>query len=201
MPKAEFFSSFGLLVVKDFFDEDLCARLRHAISLGEAAPAMVRGKTGDHVDEAYRRTRRVRVPEPAASLVYTRLLDCKPLVENHFHLRLEGCERPQFLSYKTGDFFRAHEDHSTDPNAPESMRRRRISAVIFLNSQTAEPVDGCYCGGSLTFYGLMKDPRLENYGFPLAGKTGLLVAFPSALVHEVTPVTYGDRATIVSWYF
>ena len=55
---------------------------------------------------------------------------------------------------------------------------------------------------SLTFYGLMDDGVSgESVGLPLAGETGLLVAFPSHLVHSVSPVTAGERYTLVSWFF
>jgi SM-20-related protein len=37
-------------------------------------------------------------------------------------------------------------------------------------------------------------------GLPLSGEPGLLVAFDSAMVHGVTPVTRGERYTIVTWF-
>jgi predicted 2-oxoglutarate/Fe(II)-dependent dioxygenase YbiX len=41
----------------------------------------------------------------------------------------------------------------------------------------------------------------ENVGLPLAGEAGLLIAFPSHLVHSVSPVTAGERYTLVTWFF
>jgi predicted 2-oxoglutarate/Fe(II)-dependent dioxygenase YbiX len=35
---------------------------------------------------------------------------------------------------------------------------------------------------------------------PLAPSPGTLVAFRAETTHEVTPVTHGERVTIVSWY-
>jgi predicted 2-oxoglutarate/Fe(II)-dependent dioxygenase YbiX len=35
---------------------------------------------------------------------------------------------------------------------------------------------------------------------PLAPAPGTLVAFPSETTHEVTPITHGERLSIVSWY-
>jgi len=36
------------------------------------------------------------------------------------------------------------------------------------------------------------------YGLP--GETGLLVAFAAETLHEVSPVTSGERFTIISWF-
>jgi SM-20-related protein len=33
------------------------------------------------------------------------------------------------------------------------------------------------------------------------GETGALIAFPSEMLHEVTPITRGERFTIVSWFY
>ena len=59
---------------------------------------------------------------------------------------------------------------------------------------------GTIAGGSLTFYGLMKAPGMEKAGMPLAPEAGLLVAFRSDIMHEVNPVTRGERYTLVSWF-
>jgi 2OG-Fe(II) oxygenase superfamily len=58
-----------------------------------------------------------------------------------------------------------------------------------------------YSGGSLVFYGLMGESSGKTVGLPLAGETGMLIAFPSDLVHAVSPVTAGERYTIVSWFY
>jgi predicted 2-oxoglutarate/Fe(II)-dependent dioxygenase YbiX len=52
----------------------------------------------------------------------------------------------------------------------------------------------------LTFYGLLPGPAWERIGFPLRGEEGLLVAFRSEILHEVTAVRQGDRYTIVTWF-
>ena len=72
--------------------------------------------------------------------------------------------------------------------------------VIFLNDHDEMPAQNAYSGGALAFYGLIHDPRAAKYCFPLFGKTGLLVAFPSDIVHEVQPIVSGERYTIVTWF-
>ena len=70
-------------------------------------------------------------------------------------------------------------------------------------SSTARPGDPAgYAGVTLTFFGLMDDDASEeSVGLPLAGEPGLLVAFPPSLIHSVTPVTAGERYTVVTWFF
>jgi SM-20-related protein len=36
-------------------------------------------------------------------------------------------------------------------------------------------------------------------GLPLVGEGGLLVAFESGTTHSVTPITHGERYTVVTW--
>ena len=72
--------------------------------------------------------------------------------------------------------------------------------MVFLNGDTPEDQAG-YSGGSLIFYGLMDDDAsAESVGLPLAGEAGLLVAFPPHVIHSVSPVTAGERYTVVTWF-
>ena len=151
------------------------------------------------VNEEIRRTQLARVSAASEQLVERRLMILKGTLERHFNVKTTGIRPPQFLVYREGDFFRAHADSSTDANAPAVATGRRVSIVIFLNGEDSAADDDSYAGGSLTFYGLMKDARADDRGFPITGETGLLVAFPSRYVHSVTPVTRGTRCTIVSW--
>lgn len=204
MPNADFFARLGLFVVKDLFDPQLCKRFRREARLASNTQAMVVDKSGERVNKDFRKTKQAQVSTPTVSLVRERLLAVKPMLESHFDVMLAGCERPEFLVYKVGDFFRAHCDNTDDPDYTDDLayvRKRQVSVVIFLNGEAEEPRRGSYGGGSLTLYGIIDDPRLKTYGFPLLGEAGLLIAFRSDVFHEVTPVTQGERYTIVSWFF
>ena len=73
--------------------------------------------------------------------------------------------------------------------------------MTFLNDQSAEPRADAYGGGNLTFHGLLnEDTKGEGVGFALTAQQGTLVAFPSLMVHSVTPVTHGKRYTITTWF-
>jgi SM-20-related protein len=116
-------------------------------------------------------------------------------IARHFDLNLKNFEEPQFLSYRVGDFFVAHQDGNTGLIQLETDRTRRVSVSIFLNDQSAAQAPDTFCGGSLAFSDWRSGKRRE-----VRGEAGMLVAFRSELTHEVTPVTQGERLAIVSWY-
>ena len=109
---------------------------------------------------------------------------------------LSGFERPSFLRYDEGALYTPH----VDTGGEENLLNRRISVVIFLNALSQRPEPDCYGGGSLTFYGLMNKPPWDKCPLPLEAEPGLLIAFRSDTVHEVQPVTFGQRFTIVTWF-
>ncbi len=201
MPGADFFARFGLFVRENAFEPELCERLRSEMREAGGSPATVRTSGASYdVDANTRSASWMEVSAPMVSTAESRLLDIKPAVEQHFRLSLKGCQPLQFLLYRKGDFYRAHLDRADDPDASALTRERLVSVVVFLNSESDQPQDDAYCGGSLTLYGLMDGPQGASLGFPLVGEAGTLVAFPSGLLHEVRPVTDGERCTIVTWY-
>ena len=136
------------------------------------------------INESVRRTFRVKPSDETAALVIQKLLTLKESIEKHFDVVLNECEDPQFLRYREGDFFVAHQDGNTGLLRLET-EKRLISTVIFLNRD--------YSGGSLEFSNLR-----ERFG--MSAEPGMLVAFRSETTHEVTPVTHGERYSIASWY-
>jgi predicted 2-oxoglutarate/Fe(II)-dependent dioxygenase YbiX len=121
-----------------------------------------------------------------------------PALETHFGTPLAGCETPGFLIYDTGAFFAPHKD--TGPDDPPDIRRRLVSAIVFLNQRSLEPSDDGYDGGTLRFHGLLDGPYWESCPFSFEPDPGMLVAFRSDLLHEVQPVTRGRRFTVVTWF-
>jgi predicted 2-oxoglutarate/Fe(II)-dependent dioxygenase YbiX len=128
----------------------------------------------------------------------------KPSIEKNFDLELKECQNPLCYRYEEGSFFGAHRDSCDRPLAPEFLRQRRVSTIIFLNQRTEEPSFETsiptYCGGSLALYGLIDNPHWQNMGIPVPSQPGMLVAFRSEMLHEVKKVTAGERYTIVSWF-
>ncbi len=194
-----FFARFGLYVAPGFLDEDTCRCIREAMQEARHVEATIEDEGALEVDRSHRKTRVAKVEPETTALVRDRLNALRETLAEHFGLSLEECEKPQFLVYEEGDFFRPHMD-SSDKAADEASGRR-VSAVIFLNEASGEPGPETYGGGSLSFYGLLQDdPKGEGVGLPLVGSQGAVVAFPSHLVHGVSPVTHGRRYSIASWF-
>jgi len=118
-------------------------------------------------------------------------------LEERFGVSLSECEDPQFLRYEEGDFFVPHQDGNT-PMVYDDSRFRRVSAVVFVTPRGDEPAPGTYGGGELVFHGHYA--TAPNLRVSAEAEAGTLVAFRSETTHEVTPVTHGERYTIVTWF-
>jgi SM-20-related protein len=200
VPAAEFFNRVGLFTVRGFLDPETCARLRAEAAASNKVPGAVGGEGDEYrIDRASRSTGIAEVSEEAQAVVAERLSGVIPDIARHFGVEVEGRQSLQFLVYGEGDFFQAHRDRNDSPGAAAFSARRRVSVVAFLNDESEEPRDGTYGGGSLTFYGLLGGDRGKQVGLPLVGESGLLVAFDSGTTHSVTPITHGERYTVVTW--
>jgi predicted 2-oxoglutarate/Fe(II)-dependent dioxygenase YbiX len=197
VPDAGFFARLGVFVARGFLDPETCARLRSEASSGRKVQAAVTSRR--EVDLETRRTQVAGVPPEVDALVADPLEAMLPEIGRHFSSRLDRHEALQFLVYEKGDFFEPHQDASAAVEGEDSPRRRRVSVVIFLNSEGDDPGPDRYGGGALTFYGLLGEAGGEEVGLPLVGEEGLLVAFRSEITHGVTPVTHGSRYTVVTW--
>jgi len=187
-------AQFNLFLLRNFLDADACANLKAELNLSPTtqAPVYIEGTEGT-IHESVRKTTSLHPSAETVSEVHDRLLGQKSALETHFRLNLTDCEPPQFLRYEKGDFFVCHQDGNTEQLDFDHLRVRRISLVVFLNDFTVEPQANCYSGGLLNFY-----DQQGTYG--LTGETGMLVAFSADTLHEVSPVTDGERFTIISWF-
>jgi SM-20-related protein len=200
MSKSDMFAQLGLFVIKGFFEADFCARLRSKGCIATLVPATVVKEGVAVIDERRRKTKRADFCAGTLTSLEARLTAPIPELEKYFNVSLMGCQPPQLLVYEKGDYFKIHQDNARQSDMPRYLKDRKLSAVIFLNSEARKPVEGLYCGGTLTFYKLRKNPTWDNCRTPVIGHEGLLVVFRSDVFHEVTPVTYGERYTIVSWF-
>jgi SM-20-related protein len=182
-----------VLEINGFLDAAACAALRAELRAANGAAA---GLLGGDVRTHVRKATRVALPPARCEQVKALLMQGKPALERHFGLTLTECEAPQFLRYETGDFFVAHQDGNT-PLIHDDSRFRKVSVVLFLSRQSEAPLPDSYGGGSLVLHGPYSGPELR---IPLGPPPGTLVAFRAETTHEVTPVTDGERFTIVTWF-
>lgn len=87
-------------------------------------------------------------------------------------------EKAQYTKYKSKQHFGFHFD-----TGKNEMALRKISSTIMLNDSSE------YTGGVFQFFP-NKDVKMEK---------GDVICFPSYLLHRVTPVTSGERKTMVLW--
>ena len=207
MPTADFFTQYGLLAVKEFFDRKFCARIcaeiRKADKQGNFKKGTIWAYSSNVLivnEEIKSRTESIEFSPATDARIREKLIELMPQVSKHFDVELKGCQEIKFGIYRVGDFFKPHVDVTNDENAHQAIKERKEAVIIFLNDETVEPRKGAYCGGHLTFYGLNKNPVFASFGLPLTGEAGLLIAFPPTIWHEVTPVTDGERYVVITWY-
>lgn len=186
-----------LLTINNYLNAAACDEIVAALKSASGGPATVysRDELGG-VDSRVRRATRLVVPPETRERVVRQLWEGKSEIEEHFGIALNEPEEPHFLRYEVGDFFVAHQDGNT-PLIVDQTRHRKISIVIFLNSQSNEPAPGTYGDGALVLHGPYSDLDFRQ---PITPAPGALVAFRAETTHEVVPVTHGERYTIVSWY-
>lgn len=98
---------------------------------------------------------------------------------------------PMFcLRYESGDHFAWHADNSST-DAP--LATRKLSAVIQLS-----PPDS-YEGGDLELAMYAPDVSGTPQTRSQLRARGLMITFPSYMLHRVAPVTSGVRHSIVAW--
>jgi len=198
MVDARVFQLCGFFVAGSFLAGDDCARIRDEMTRSEYEAAGVVHEGEIVLDLDHRSTKRVSVGTRTAHLVAERLDAMRPQLERHFGVALHGCQEPQFLRYACGDFFRRHADTHDETGAPEFLRDRKISTVVFLGHTGDAASDR---GGDLLFHGMLDDPRIRDRAFPFPAAEGALLAFPSHVPHEVTTVTSGQRFSIATWFY
>ena len=182
-----------LFIIRQFFEPHACDALVGEMKSVEGSAATVYGRTASgSIDENTRKTLRLKPADETVELVMRRLWSLREAVEKHFAVTLSECEEPQFLRYREGDFFVAHQDGNTGLLRLDT-EKRLISTVIFLSRESNQPEPNAYCGGALVF----SDIRNRYH---MRAEPGTLVAFRSETTHEVTPVTHGERYSIASWY-
>jgi SM-20-related protein len=194
-------SLFNLFTSRNFLDAQTCRDLMAEArsSPTTRAPVYIQG-SDEVVHETIRKTTSFHPSDATVSHIHDRLLQQKSALEAHFGLRLTDCEPPQFLRYEPGDFFVRHQDGNTEQLEFDHLRIRRLSLIVFLNDYAVEPKENCYCGGALNLYNENDDSAGGPAPFAVLGQTGLLVAFTADTIHEVAPVTSGERFTIISWF-
>jgi predicted 2-oxoglutarate/Fe(II)-dependent dioxygenase YbiX len=200
MPSSDLFTRLGLFVGEDFLDSSLRERvLLETRSATRKYAEVYTEQNREQLDESARRANKIKPSGSVRRLLEERLDALRPQLERAFGIPLGGFQAPQLLAYGPGDFHEAHVD--TRPDAAEDVAQRKISAIIGLNDRSEKPRKGSYGGGSLVLQGLVPGLGDDRRGFAAPLSAGSILAFKSNVVHEVKPVTHGERYTIVTWFY
>ena len=197
IPDKTFFRSLGVFVAEGFLSPTECAELRSIIREAPSRPSEV-GYAEPKVYEEVRRTLSARPAEEVRQAYRERMLGLLPELEKHFDVSLLDV-RSDFLRYGEGDRFIPHCDIDEAERELGDLCRK-VSAVVFLNAPANDGVAGGFTGGDLILYNLLEVADSDHFGFPVTPEEGLLVAFRSDLLHQVTEIESGERLSIVSWF-
>lgn len=203
MPFAPFFREYGIFVLEDFLEPEVCRTIISAMDASDAVDGTIwRPDDGEHRrDEVKKRKEMVGVPEATHAMVSEHLVRLAPAISEHLGIEISVLQPIKFTRYDTGDYYRIHRDvmPGVDTHTP-LVSDRKVSVIVFLDQEGDTPDEADYCGGNLTFYGLLGQGPLQGIGMPLESERGMVVAFKPDVFHEVTPVTSGTRHTITTWF-
>lgn len=191
-------NAFGVYVKSDALPESVRAQLVEEMRRAPATetPVYLLEEKRYVVAEQVRSVRTVAVSDEVRGRVDAYIGALLPELRDYFGEDLVEFEPVQFLRYAPGDHFVAHRDAE---GYEEHHRARRVSIVTYLNGQTEPDAADGFGGGELLLMVFGDDPRAFDLGVPAAPIAGTLVAFRSDLVHEVKPITHGERYTLVTW--
>ncbi|MEM9887964.1 MAG: 2OG-Fe(II) oxygenase [Bacteroidota bacterium] len=187
----------GVFVRQNFLSAKHCADLRTKILQSRQVSGRVYHDAQSQINEDLRKTQLAILPYEDIQSIQDLFSDLKPSLATHFGLHLDRCRTPIFCCYQQGDFFKKHQDNGADdPNSPQSLAIRKITVVLFLNTQQPTTKLSHFNGGGLRLY------DLNDHAKPLTVKEeeGLLIAFRSEVYHQVNAIRQGQRFSVVSWF-
>src|SRR6266545_7063843 len=187
-----------LLRENNFLPHSACAEIRKSML---ASPTYM-GTIVKHdgiatVDSRIRRATNIEVDACLRSVVNVGLRSIKVRLDRYFGIETTDIQPTQYLLYRRGDFFRRHRDAARESHF-EDLVNRKISVVLFLNDRNTTG-DHHFEGGDLSFIGRFRNGTEELTRIDVTPCEGMLIAFPSQLLHEVLRVRRGLRFTAVSW--
>lgn len=105
-------------------------------------------------------------------------------------------EAVQIILYKKGGHYDWHTDQKHAPIESSDInfhhKVRKLSLTLQLSDSSA------YEGGNLEFRWL-RDGKVVTKTLTGAREKGTIIIFPSFIWHRVTPVTKGERISLVNW--
>jgi PKHD-type hydroxylase len=163
------------------------------VEIGESLPK-IKATVGQGFDnKKIRRSNTSWVAEHNCPWLYERLGFIVQQLNGQFYdYDLWGFhEDMQYTTYTSEDkgFYDWHQDNM-GPTVDENNVDKRLPRKFSISLQLSDPKE--YKGGDL----LIKSGQMP---LKMSKSKGLVVAFPSFMLHKVTPVTEGIRRSLVVW--
>lgn len=115
--------------------------------------------------------------------IYERLAEVTRVFNDaHYGFEIDACTDLQLARYAPGQHYDWHSDLGG-----QGYSRRKLSVAVLLS-----PLDA-FTGGRLEF-------GIDRFVQAAEAEPGDAIVFPSWLAHRVTPVTEGERWTLVGWW-
>lgn len=171
------------VVIESLVGPEICNRAVQRFKAGQFEPATVGGNESEVTNPNIRITDRQWAPQFDVLECILSRVTSKANIDAGWNFDItdvNGCV--QIARYKVGHFYTAHID-SYYGSASNGGPQRKLSASLFLSSEDE------YDGGDLVIAGEKVETK----------KQGTIVVFPSFMVHEVLPVTRGERYSAVCW--
>jgi SM-20-related protein len=190
--RADELRAFGFWIEDDASPASEMEALAQEMSVSPAEPTRVYNpQLGEWFDsDQIRSTHHVQVSDATRARVESWLRSLLPALQDHHGVPLTSLEPLWFLRYRTGDHFAAHRDAETDGHGHQAGRK--VSIVLFVNDASE------YGGGELLLCPF-DVPEAVDLAIDLRPRAGRLVAFQSSTLHQVRPVTSGERFSVVTW--
>lgn len=182
-------------LLEGFLTAEECQACSRAMDAEVPDPAEVLA-AGMVSKEEVRRAETVDVAPEVLAMVEARLDRERDRIARHFGLLLTDREGTGFVRYQPGGYYRPHIDWAESSDWPGAARRL-VAVVVFLNASRAGDPTGEFDGGLLR---LLPDATVGVVA-DIVPRRGTMVAFPAAMLHEVTRVEGGVRDAAVDWLY
>lgn len=177
--------------IEGFLAADECRAVIGAIEAGRQDQVEVWLGDAFGEDPDNRSGKIATLPAAAEQRLQLRVWDAIDDLERRYSCAIAELSGITALIYDRGDHFAAHTDGGFDDGAPDDVRRRRVSLVLALNDGARD-----FAGGELEF---APDPAAGAEAIRVRFRAGMLIAFPSRMVHRVLPVLSGRRYSLALW--
>tara|TARA_B100000029_G_scaffold477190_1_gene522024 strand:- start:1819 stop:2436 length:618 start_codon:yes stop_codon:yes gene_type:complete len=194
------------LIISNVLTEEECVDSITSIELDRSAE-FLDGKVGEgsgDLDHDIRSTKtkfihRGRTTRPQLVELF-RKIDAQVQEANILHFDVDisgGCYDLQTALYLSDDkdYYSTHVDSELFwYNLPPKPYIRKLSCILYLSD------DKNYTGGDISLLNMYGEEVIRDEDREFLNKRGNILIFPSFLRHSVTPVTTGQRMSVVFWY-